>query len=333
MNTERNDELSARNEAELASLPPNETPVSSDNRRLWLLAIGILAVLAVLAGNYPRSVGSNWFDPSGIGAVAIQAGGVHLVFVESTAAEVQAELTGSRSNDVTLNVSRTGDTLDVQVDRRFMLFRLFSFAQPTLTVSLPADFDADIRAQISSGSIRMDGLQRELGNVDLSSSSGRVSVRDTDFTGNVQIRTSSGRIDFEDAATPGEVDVSASSGRVILEGVRAGRYRLQTSSGRLSARGLSGAGLTATTSSGRLEIESETIVADWQLRASSGRVTVELERLPRDFALNFSGGSGGWSVADRYGFDTADARRNALSVRGSGPELSVRTGSGRFQLL
>lgn len=333
MNDNRNDELSRRKDDELAPLPANETPVSRDNRQIWLLAIGILGVLAILAGNYPRTVESNGFDAAGIDALAIQAGSANVVFVETAAAEVQAELTGSRSNDVTLNVTRTGNTLDVQVDRRFMFFRLFSFGQPSLTISLPADFGGDVSLQLSSGSIRLEGVRNELANVNLSTSSGRITVRDVNLAGNVTLRSSSGQIHFEDASTPGEVDVSASSGRVTLSDVQAGSYRLQTSSGRLAARGLSGAELTATVSSGSMDIQAETILEDWQLRGSSGRVTVELERPPSDMSLTFAGGSGGWSIADRYGFDTEGTRRDALTIRGSGPELNVRTGSAGFRLL
>ncbi len=332
MNNERNDELSRRNDEELASLPANETPVSRDHRQLWLLAIGIVAVLAVLAGNYPRSVESDGHEASGLSALSIQAGGADLVFVETTGSEVQAELTGSRSNDVELNVTRAGDTLDVVVDRRFRFFRLFSFGQPTLTVSLPAGFDGDVNARISSGTIRLEGLRREPANVNLSASSGRITVSDMNFTGHVQIRASSGRITFEDSTTPGEVDVSASSGRVTIDNVRADRYRLQTSSGRLSATGLSGGAVTASTSSARLEVEAETMLADWELRSGSGGVTVRLQRPPGGMALTYAGGSGGWDIDDRYGFDTSNTSRNAVTIRGSGPELSVRTGSGGFRL-
>lgn len=333
MSNEQNDQLAKRKGNELTAIPPDETPVSRDNRQLWLLAIGVLGVLAILAGSYPRSVESPGYDSVSIDTVSVRAGGVNLIFVDSDGTEVQAELTGSRSSDVALNVTQTGTTLDVQVDRRFMFFRLFSFGQPTLTVSLPAGFDADIRAQISSGRIEIDNLRQELASVSLASSSGRVSITDTNFTGHVQVRTSSGRIALQQVATPGEFDLSASSGRIDVEDVQGNSYRFQTSSGRLTASGLSGAALNASTSSGGLNIQAATILTDWQLRSGSGSVTVELERPPGDLSVNFSGGSGSWRVADKYGFDTEDNRRNALVIRRAGPELSVRTGSGGFRLL
>ena len=78
--------------------------------------------------------------------------------------------------------------------------------RPTVTVSLLADFGADITAQLSSGDIQLEGVRNELARVNLSTSSGRISVRDVNLAGNVELRSSSGRIDFErfSAARPRE---------------------------------------------------------------------------------------------------------------------------------
>lgn len=319
-------------QGEIAPPPPGETPVSQDSRRLWLLAIGVIAVLAIVAGNFPGRAEQNGYASAGIRAIAVDVSGTNVAFPEAAGNEISVSLSGPGAGRYQLETNQVGDTLEVRARRGFMTFIPFIFGRTQLTVALPAGFDGELRAETSSGRIDLDGEGRGFGSASLAASSGRITVEDATFSGDVRLSASSGRIELSDLAVAGALDVTTSSGLIGMTDVSADGYRLQASSGRVRADGLAGTALTASTSSGRLEIGARTMLADWQLRTSSGRVSVELENPPADMSIDFSASSGSANVASRYGLADTQLRGNSLQVRRSGPELHVRTSSGRFDL-
>lgn len=332
MNEEAGENLNRHNQADIDTPPAGETQVSQDYRRLWLLGILAVAIVAIVVGNYPDQAEQSGFEASNVRIIQVDAAGTSIVFPESAGSEINVSLSGAGAGRYHLETNQTGDSLEIRARGGFLTFLPFLFGRTKLIIALPAGFGGEIRAGTSSGRIDIAGEGRSLTGATLTTSSGRIQVQDLTFTDDLQVRASSGRIELSNVDTAGTVDVTASSGSIGLEDVSAGSYRLRTNSGQVAATGLSGTALSAVTSSGRLDLSAPTMLADWELRSSSGRISVELLRPPDDMSVNFSASSGSVRVADRYGLEDAVLRGNSLQVPGSGPELHVRASSGSFNL-
>lgn len=165
--------------------------------------------------------------------------------------------------------------------------------------------DGDVRARTGSGSIRVDDVA---GRVEARSGSG--SIRAALVGGGFEGHSGSGSIDAR-LTGPGDVTVSTGSGSIALDGVE----------GSLSARTGSG----SVTVSGRP-------ASDWNLTTGSGTVRL---RLPADaqFDLDARAGSGGVSSDHPITVQgVIDRGRLAGQVRGGGPLIVARTGSGGIRL-
>ena len=160
--------------------------------------------------------------------------------------------------------------------------------------------DTNVRASIGSGSQSVEGVD---GAVDASAGSGRTIV--TDVGGDVTASAGSGRIEL--TAIGGDARVSAGSGSIRIDGLDAA-LRGRTGSGSIRVDGSPG--------------------GEWNLRTGSGRITIDF---PDDaaFELDARAGSGGVR-SDHPLTVTGTERRGRLegTVRGGGPTVTLRTGSG-----
>ncbi len=192
-------------------------------------------------------------------------------------------------------------------------------------ITVPAE--TTVRTHSGSGNQTIEGTQ---GNADLQSGSG--DMRLTQIRGDIRVQTGSGNIRAREIA--GAVYGGTGSGDLEVEETAAGDIDLHTGSGNVTARGIQG-GFRAEAGSGDITAEGA-IASAWEIRTGSGNVHV---RLPANaaFDANISTSSGILDV-DAPITMTVQGRVNEThksingKVRGGGPLLTLRTGSGDIHI-
>jgi len=187
--------------------------------------------------------------------------------------------------------------------------------------------DTTIRSQSGSGDQMIEGTR---GNADLQSGSGNLKV--SRLTGEIRLQTGSG--DVVGREISGAVRGNTGSGNMELEETGSGDVDLHTGSGNITARGVHGA-FRAEAGSGDITAEG-TQTGEWQIRTGSGNVHVHL---PADssFDADISTSSGTLDI-DTPITTTVQGRVNEShktivgKVRGGGPLLTLRTGSGDIHI-
>jgi len=188
-------------------------------------------------------------------------------------------------------------------------------------ITVPAD--TTIRSRSGSGDQIIEGTR---GNVDVQTGSGDVKL--ANLTGEVRLQTGSGDVRAHEIS--GAVKGGAGSGDIEIEETGSGEIDLHTGSGNINVRGIQGA-FRGEAGSGDITAEG-TQSGAWEIRTGSGNVHV---RLPSNaaFDADISTSSGTVDVDSPIEM-TVQGRvqetRKAIrgKVRGGGPLLSVRTGSG-----
>lgn len=192
-------------------------------------------------------------------------------------------------------------------------------------ITVPAD--TTIRTQSGSGDQILEGTH---GNVDVRTGSGN--VRLNSIAGEIRLQTGSG--DVRGREISGPIRGGAGSGDIEIEETGSGDIDLHTGSGNVTVRGIQG-GFHAEAGSGDITAEG-TQSGSWELRTGSGNIHV---RLPGSaaFDADISTSSGTIDVESPIEM-TVQGRINERQrhiqgkVRGGGPLLSVRTGSGDIHI-
>jgi hypothetical protein len=188
-------------------------------------------------------------------------------------------------------------------------------------ITVPAD--TTLRTRSGSGDQIVEGLH---GNSDLQSGSGDMKL--ANLEGEVRLQTGSGNVRAHQIA--GAIRGGAGSGDIEVEETGQGDIDLHTGSGNVTARGIQGA-FHAEAGSGDITAEGAQSGA-WEVRTGSGNVHVHLPSNAA-FDANISTSSGTVDI-DAPVEMTVQGRvqesRKSIhgKVRGGGPLLSVRTGSG-----
>jgi DUF4097 and DUF4098 domain-containing protein YvlB len=188
-------------------------------------------------------------------------------------------------------------------------------------ITVPAE--TTIRSRSGSGDQIIEGTR---GNADIQTGSGDVKL--ARLTGEVRLQTGSGNVRAHEIA--GAVKGGAGSGDIEIEETSAGDVDLHTGSGNITVRGIQG-GFHAEAGSGDITAEGAQS-GGWEIRTGSGNVRV---RLPGNaaFDADISTSSGTVDVDSPIEMTVQgrvqETRKNIRGkVRGGGPLLSVRTGSG-----
>jgi hypothetical protein len=192
-------------------------------------------------------------------------------------------------------------------------------------ISVPAD--TTVRTQTGSGDQEIRGTH---GNAEIQTGSG--DVRLTSLTGEIQVKTGSGDVRAREVS--GAVRGSTGSGDIELEETGPGDIDLRTGSGGIQARGVQGA-FRGETGSGDITAEG-TQSGSWELHTGSGNVHVHLPPNAA-FDADISTSSGSLDVGSPVEM-TVQGRIGEPhksiqgKVRGGGPLLRVRTGSGDIHI-
>jgi hypothetical protein len=192
-------------------------------------------------------------------------------------------------------------------------------------ITVPAD--TTLRTRSGSGNQTIEGIH---GNADLQTGSG--DMRLTGLAGVIRLQTGSGNVRAHDIS--GSIRGGAGSGDIEVDERSTGDIDLHTGSGNVTVRGIQGA-FRADAGSGDITAEGKQSGA-WEIRTGSGNVHV---RLPGNsaFDADISTSSGTIEVESPIEM-TVQGRvqepRKSIhgKVRGGGPLLSVRTGSGDIRI-
>jgi Putative adhesin len=192
-------------------------------------------------------------------------------------------------------------------------------------ISVPAD--TVVRTRSGSGDQTVEGTR---GSVDAQTGSGDVKL--ANLTGEIRLQTGSGNIRARHIS--GSVKGGTGSGDVEVEETSSGDIDLHTGSGNITARGIQG-GFRGETGSGDVTAEG-TQSGSWEIHTGSGNVHV---RLPADsaFDADLSTSSGSIDVGSPIEMTVqgrVDDTHKQIhgKVRGGGPLLRVRTGSGDIHI-
>ena len=309
----------------------NNLHLSSIRARLSLLAIALFAA-SFAAASTPQGQFEKTFQVSGpvdlevqthSGDITVRSGPAGSVSIRGKIYVGDHWLFGSRHADVSdieqhPPLRQEGNSIridyvnarDISVDYE---------------ITVPAD--TAIRAHSGSGDQTIEGTH---GNAELQSGSG--DMRLTQITGEIRIQTGSGNVEARGIAGP--VRGGAGSGDILVEESASGDIDLHTGSGNITARGIQGA-FRCEAGSGDITAEG-TMAGAWEIRTGSGNVHV---RLPAEaaFDANISTSSGTLDV-DAPITMTVQGRVNDTrksingKVRGGGPLLTLRTGSGDIHI-
>lgn len=192
-------------------------------------------------------------------------------------------------------------------------------------ITVPAE--TAVRTHSGSGDLIIEGTR---GNVDLQTGSGDVKLRS--LTGEIRLQTGSGNVRAHEVSGP--MKGGAGSGDIEIEETGSGDIDLHTGSGNINVRGIQG-GFHAEAGSGDITAEG-TQSGNWEIRTGSGNVHV---RLPANsaFDADISSSSGTVEVDSPLEMTVQgrvqESRKTIRGkVRGGGPLLSVRTGSGDIHI-
>lgn len=187
--------------------------------------------------------------------------------------------------------------------------------------------DTTVRTHTGSGDQTIEGTR---GNADLQSGSGDLKL--SRLTGEVHLQTGSGDVRMREISGP--VRGGTGSGDIEVEETGAGDIDLHAGSGNITVRGIQGA-FHADAGSGDITAEG-TQTGEWEIRTGSGNVQV---RLPASaaFDANISTSSGsldlGAPITTTVQGRVEETRKSVIGkVRGGGPLLTVRTGSGDIHI-
>ena len=192
-------------------------------------------------------------------------------------------------------------------------------------ITVPAE--TTIRSRSGSGDQTLEGTH---GNVDVQTGSGDVKM--DNLTGEIRLQTGSGNI--RGHGISGAIRGGAGSGDIEIEETGRGDVDFHTGSGNINVRGVQGA-FRGEAGSGDITVEG-TQSGSWEMRTGSGNVHI---RMPGNasFDADISTSSGTIEVNSPLEMTVQgrvqETRKQIHGkVRGGGPLLSVRTGSGDIRV-
>jgi len=192
-------------------------------------------------------------------------------------------------------------------------------------ITVPAE--TAVRAHTGSGDQTIEGVH---GNADLQSGSG--DMRLLRLTGEIRVQTGSGDVRAREIAGP--VRGGTGSGNLEVEEKGAGDIDLHTGSGNITVRGIQGA-FRGEAGSGDITAEG-TQMGAWEIRTGSGTIRVHLPANAA-FDANLSTSSGTLDIdapitMTVQGRVQESHKQIMGKVRGGGPLLTLRTGSGDIHI-
>jgi hypothetical protein len=309
----------------------NEQRISRISNRYSFLAVALLLASTLAAASTPQGTFEKTFQVSGpvnlevqthSGNIIVRSGPAGSVFIRGKIFVGDHWLFGDRHADVSgieQNPPLRQDGNNIRID--YVAVRDIS-----VDYEIVVPTNTTLRTQTGSGDQTIEGTQ---GNLDLQSGSGDVKL--SRLTGEIRLQSGSGDVGAKEIA--GAIHGETGSGNIEVEEVGSGDVDLRTGSGNVTARGIRGE-FRAQAGSGDITAKGRQTGA-WEIRTGSGNVHV---RFPGDaaFDANLSTSSGSMDVTPAITMTVqgrVEPRKQIVGkVRGGGPLLTVRTGSGDIHI-
>ena len=305
-------------------------PVSI-SARSSILAIVLLAS-AFAAASTPQGSFEKTFQVSGPGDLEVQTRSGDIIVRSGPAGSVAIRgkiyvgdrwLAGNRHTEV----AEIEQHPPLRQDGNSVRIDYVNARDISVNYEITVPVDTTVHAHTGSGDQVIEDVH---GNADLQSGSGNMKL--SRLTGEIRVQTGSGDVQAREIAGP--VRGGAGSGNLELEETGAGDVDLHTGSGNVTVRGIQGA-FRGEAGSGDITAEG-TQMGGWEIRTGSGNIRV---RLPANaaFDANLSTSSGTLDV-DAPITMTVQGRVQEThkqivgKVRGGGPLLTLRTGSGDIHI-
>lgn len=257
------------------------------------------------------------------GDVTVRAGGSGSVQIHGKIFVGDRWLMGSRESDV----HAIEQNPPIRQDGNSVHIDYVNTRDISISYEITVPSDTKVRTKSGSGDQIIEGTH---GNAEVQTGSG--DVRLTNLTGEVRLQTGSG--DVRARHVSGAVKGGTGSGDVEVEEAGPGDIDLHTGSGGVTARGIQGA-FHGETGSGDVTAEGSQS-GTWEIRTGSGNVHVQLpDNAAFDADISTSSGSIDLNspVEMTVQGRVEETRRHIRGkVRGGGPLLSVRTGSGDIHI-
>jgi hypothetical protein len=317
------------NKEHISSTIPVSIPARSS---LFVIGMAVLLASTFAAASTPQGHFEKTFQVSGpvdlevqtrSGDVIVRSGAAGSVSIRAKIYVGDHWLFGDRHTDV----SDVEQHPPLRQDGNSIHIDNVSVRNISVDYEITVPVDTTIRAHSGSGNETIEGTR---GNADVQTGSGDVKL--SQLTGEIHIQTGSGNVRAVDVA--GSIRGGAGSGDIEVQETASGDIDLHTGSGNVSVRGIQGA-LRAEAGSGDITAEG-TQAGAWEIRTGSGNVHV---RLPANaaFDADISTSSGTLDVdapvtMTVQGRVEGTRKQIAGKVRGGGPLLTLRTGSGDIHI-
>ncbi len=268
-----------------------------------------------------------WLCSAGLGAALLAAGGCDVVLVHAAGVDGSFERTLTVTGPVDLDIRtgsgdiqiRPGSDRSVHVVARIRAEEARGYDSPEKRI---AQIQANPPVEQTGNSIRI-GVTRPVHD-DPTYQNVRISYELT-VPANTKVQAHSGSGDIGIAVTAGSVTARTGSGDINVLGT-SGSFEAHTGSGDVRAGRIAGP-MMASTGSGDIEA-AQTAPGAVEMRTGSGDVRLNLPA-EAAFTLDIQTGSGSIRTSQPV-MMSGNHRRNHLegTVRGGGPSVVVRTGSG-----
>jgi hypothetical protein len=301
---------------------------TSGSSRLFAIALVVLFATTVVFASTPQGSFEKTLQVSGpvdlevlthSGDVTVRTGSSSVVIIRGKIFVGDRWLRGSRQSDVNdieqhPPIRQEGNAVHIEY------LNVHDIAVD-YEITVPAE--TTVRTHSGSGDLIIEGTR---GNVDLQTGSGDVKL--ARLTGEVRLETGSGNVRAHEIS--GAIKGGAGSGDIEIEETGSGAVDLRTGSGNITVRGIQGS-FHGEAGSGDITAEG-TQSGAWEIHTGSGNVNV---RLPSSAAFDADISTSSGTVDVDSPIETTvqgrvqETRKNIRGkVRGGGPLLSVRTGSG-----
>lgn len=209
-------------------------------------------------------------------------------------------------------ISKEENTIEIKGNKWNIGFNIFSIGfEEKIEVYIPKSYNKDLDVSLSSGNITMNS------NITLN---------------NVNYRQSSGNFEGRSNITANQVTIKSSSGNVNIDGLFTKSYEISQSSGNTEIKSLSGSG-NIKGSSGNIKINYKDISEYSDVEITSGNVKMVI---PKDISFEFDGHCASGNINSDFDMNYKDKRGKSASAQiGNGPykKISANTTSGNINIV
>jgi lia operon protein LiaG len=258
--------------------------------------IGVLLICAQVLFASGEAEGGTFY---GIGSVEVDTDSLPFEFRGTSSNAVEVTIGRLRSN-IDIDITQRGDTLIIDVDRRFNPFA--TGRSDPIIVTLPQETELEVSsasAGITVANISSDG-------VEIGTASGSINAESLE--GEIQLKTASGSVRLENAA--GDAEISTASGSITTHEFD-GDLEVSTASGSIKVSEVTGL-IQAKSTSGSIRIDNYRTTGDSTFESVSGSIEVDFNNPRGDLRFELRSTSG------------------SLRVFGDRADRSLNSGDGRF---